>query len=100
MNIDPKDLEARLQPFLPTFAQALARVLESAAKNGRGGMTSWPVKVKVDKEGVHVIAVSTLKTKEPKGVRVDITAQSDDEEIGCWKIDEDPGQERVPGVMA
>lgn len=63
--------------------------------HGRGGSVTMAIKCKLDKEREHVSALLVLKIKRPTGTHKDETATTEEEEIGCWRIDEEQGQQKI-----
>jgi hypothetical protein len=96
MNTNPEEIAEAVESQKDLTAESVAQAIKSAARHHRKASVTVTYTAKHDKESPHVLVVSsTIKIKEPKGARIDITGTSEPAELLRMDTGEDEGQQRL-----
>jgi hypothetical protein len=96
MNANPEEIAQAVESQKDMTAEAVAQAIKSAARHHRKASVTVTYTAKHDKESPHVLVVSsTIKVKEPKGQRIDITGTSEPAELLRLDTEEADGQQKI-----
>jgi hypothetical protein len=97
MNINRNEVSAAISGEQTlTICDAILRGFKANESSGRAASVTVNYKIKRDKDAPNVaVLIATIKAREPKGARIEITAKSDDAELMRVKVNEEQGQQKI-----
>jgi hypothetical protein len=99
MNVTAEQILSLVQMQQGTVIKLIIRAMEANEKTERPAKVSISFDIKRDKKNPDILRlVSVAKIREPKSSSTDLSGKTAAEELGRWNVNEEPGQERLPGT--